>query len=316
MKEVCIDMELTGSAARLSPLNSVVFACIFQSEEKSGAAMLEFLNAVLQHVGEEPIVEILSMRSEYPVLGESAEQKYGRLDVRVKAESGRLFDIEVQIDKDFMNERGFFYGSRLGTDALRSGEPYEQIPEVRVINIVDFYVRSDHSHVVEPVVLSYANNPAELATGKFKMYHIQLPAFRKTHKTLESVKGDVFLTWLYLLDRGYQDEEEMKMLTETSEGLRNFAARYHYAINDPDLIWHYRMIEDGKRDYATKLSVAEKRGWERGNEQGMKQGMEQGMKQGWANAQLASARKMKEKGYAADEIAEITGIPLAEINGI
>ena len=57
-------------------------------------------------------------------------------------------------------------------------------------------------------------------------------------------------------------------------------------------------------------------GMKHGMEQGMKQGMEQGMKQGWANAQLASARKMKEKGYAADEIAEITGIPLAEINGI
>ena len=101
-------METTGGAARLSPLNSVVFACIFQSEEKAGAAMLDFLNAVLLHVGEEPIVKILSMRSEYPLMGDGAEQKYGRLDVRVEAESGRLFDIEVQIDKDFMNERGFF----------------------------------------------------------------------------------------------------------------------------------------------------------------------------------------------------------------
>ena len=108
------DMDVEKKVVRLSPLHAVVFACIFQSEKKSGPAMLEFLNAILQHVGEEPIVEIISMKSEYSILGESAGQKYGRLDVRVKAESGRLFDIEVQIEKDFMNERGYFYGGRLG----------------------------------------------------------------------------------------------------------------------------------------------------------------------------------------------------------
>ena len=51
-------------AIRYSPLHSVVFACIFQDEDKAGAAMLEFLNAVMQHVNEEPIAEILSMTSE------------------------------------------------------------------------------------------------------------------------------------------------------------------------------------------------------------------------------------------------------------
>ena len=104
---------------RVSPLNAVVFACIFQDVEKAGEAMLEFLNAVLKHVGEEPIVEILDTKSEYAVFSESADLKYGRLDVRVKAESGRLFDIEVQIDKAFMNERRFFYGGRMGEDEFK-----------------------------------------------------------------------------------------------------------------------------------------------------------------------------------------------------
>ena len=48
------------TAMRLSPLHNVVFACIFQDEKKAGPAMLEFLNAILRHVGEEPIVEIRS----------------------------------------------------------------------------------------------------------------------------------------------------------------------------------------------------------------------------------------------------------------
>ena len=283
-------MSESRTVVRLSPLHNVVFACIFQDEKKAGPAMLEFLNAVLEHVGEEQITEIISMRSEYSVLGERADQKYGRLDVRVKAESGRLFDIEVQIERDYMNERGFFYGGRMGSDEFELGTPYDQMPEVRVINLVDFYVRDDHSNVVEPAVLAYANNPGEIATKKFMMYHIQLPAFRKEHKTLESVKGDTFLTWLYALDHGYKSEEEMEVLSDMTEGLKNFAAQYNYAINDPELIRRYRFYEDGRRDVATRISVAER------------------------NAHLDDARKMKAKGLAADMISDVTGISVAEIN--
>lgn len=282
-------MSIEKKVVRVSPLNAVVFACIFQDVEKAGKAMMEFLNAVLEHVGEEPIVEILDMKSEYAVFGESADQKYGRLDVRVKAESGRLFDIEVQIDKDFMNERGFFYGGRMGEDEFKPGESYDKLPEVRVINIVDFYVRDDHSNVVEPVVLSYVNNPGEVATEKFKMYYIQLPAFRKEHKTLESVKGDTFNSWLYMFDRGYQDPDEMEVLSGMTEGLRNFAAQYNYAINDPDLIRRYRMFEDGKRDVATKVSVAER------------------------NAHIKDARGFKEKGVDPAIISSVTGLSMDEI---
>ena len=285
------------TVVRLSPLHSVVFACIFQDEEKAGPAMLDFLNAVLTHVGEEPVVKILSMRSEYALMGESADQKYGRLDVRVRAASGRLFDIEVQIDRAYMNERGLFYGGRLGLDALETGTTYDKMPEVRVINLVDFYVREDHSNIVEPVVLSYANSPAEIATDKFKMYHIQLPAFRKKYRTLEAVKGDALYSWLYLLDRGYRDPEEMEVLTVMSEGLRNFALRYNYAINDPDLIRRYRMLEDGKRDIETRISVAETRGETRGADREKRE----------------LAKGFREKGLDPRLISEVTGLSLSEI---
>ena len=285
-------MSNEKKVVRVSPLNAVVFACIFQDVEKAGKAMLDFLNSVLRHVGEEPIVDIIDMKSEYAVFGEIADQKYGRLDVRVKAESGRLFDIEVQIDKDFMNERGFFYGGRMGEDEFKPGVPYDKMPEVRVINLVDFYVRDDQTNVVEPVYLTYGNNPGEIATEKFKMYHIQLPAFRKEHKTLESVQGDTFLAWLYMFDRGYQNPDEMEVLSGMTEGLRNFATQYNYAINDPDLIRRYRMFEDGKRDVATKVSVAEKK------------------------AHLEDARRMKAKGYPVSDIVELTGVSSSEVDAL
>ena len=81
-----------------------------------------------------------------------------------------------------------------------------------------------------------------------------------------------------------------------SEGSRNFAAQYHYAIHDPDLIRHYRMIEDGKHDVATKISVAE-----------TKARLEE---------KKENARRMKAKGYPGEDIAEITGLSVAEIEAL
>ena len=96
-----------------------------------------------------------------------------------------------------------------------------------------------------------------------------------------------------MLDQGYQNEEEMEEISDMTEGLRNFAKQYNYAINDPDLIRRYRMIEDGKRDVATKIAVAEKRGDK--------------------NARLNIARDLKKDGYDDDFIAKYFGLSAEEI---
>ena len=77
-----------------------------------------------------------------------------------------------------------------------------------------------------------------------------------------------------MFDRGYQDPDEMEVLSGMTEGLLDFAKRYNIAINDPDLIRRYRMIEDGKRDIATRISVAEKKAKEEGLEEGRVEGLE------------------------------------------
>jgi hypothetical protein len=46
----------------------------------------------------------------------------------------------------------------------------------------------------------------------------------------------------------YKSEEEMEVLSHMSDDLKNFALRYNLAMDDPVLIWKYRMVEDGKRD--------------------------------------------------------------------
>ena len=81
-----------------------------------------------------------------------------------------------------------------------------------------------------------------------------------------------------------------------SEGLKNFAKRYNYAINDPELIRRYRMVEDGKRDVATRIAVAEEKAEARKNRE--------------------NARAMRDAGIDVALIAQITGLDEVEINAL
>ena len=59
-----------------------------------------------------------------------------------------------------------------------------------------------------------------------------------------------------------------------SPGILNFAERYGIAINDPDLIRHYRLEMDWLRDERTRIAIAENRGIEKGIEKGIKKMVE------------------------------------------
>lgn len=275
----------------------------------SAPAMLEFLNAILSAVNEERIEEILDIQSEYPLIAQGVGMKYGRVDVLVRTCSNRIFDIEVQIDKDSMNNRSFFYGGRLISDEFKEGMSYSDMPKLRVINLVNFLMRKDNNEVIQPVILAYEKEPVRAATDIFRIINIQLPVFRKNYKTLESVSGNDFYTWLYMLDRGYQKEDEMEALSMMSEGLLAFAKQYNIAINDPDLVRMYRMEQDEKHEEASRLKKAE----ERGEKRGEKRGKEIGLRRGVEMANQQNAAKMKSKGYPVAEIAEITGLSPSQI---
>ena len=50
-----------------------------------------------------------------------------------------------------------------------------------------------------------------------------------------------------------------------------------------------------------------------GLQQGIKQGLEQGVKQGAYQKALETARKLLARGYPADDIADLLGLPISQI---
>ena len=108
-------------------------------------------------------------------------------------------------------------------------------------------------------------------------------------------------------------KERIELNPKDIEGLINFARQYNYAINDPELIRRYRMIEDGRHDLATKLVVAERKAMEKGISEGLAKGMEKGMEKGRLETTLKNAKGFKEQGVDPIVIATVTGLSLDEI---
>lgn len=244
---------------KYEPLADSVFNYLF-SDRDMNISMQEFIDGVLTDAGDPLIGKVKAIQTQYDVKKRVFGAHGGRLDVRVEAADGSLFDIEVQAYLEpAMNDRSWFYGSNLMSEEFLEGQTYNKVPKVRVINLLDFILRRDHPDLLQPISLMYRKSPAP-ASDAFRIYNIELPKFRDTNPTLESVKNDPLLRWLYLLDEGYKSDHEMEVLSNMTEGMRAFAKRYQVSLNDPDLRRMYDYEMSAKRDQASREYNAEMKG--------------------------------------------------------
>ena len=106
--------------------------------------------------------------------------------------------------------------------------------------------------------------------------------------------------------------EKAKVSALSEEEYDQYEASMKYLEDEIDMEQHgyERGMEEGLKK-GTEQGI--KQGMEQGMKQGMKQGMEQGKLEGEKAANLRTAKKMKQKGLDVDDIAEITGLSLEDI---
>ena len=73
-------------------------------------------------------------------------------------------------------------------------------------------------------------------------------------------------------------------------------------------------ILDYNSDQAIREQLRAEEEWQRGYNSAVAASKEEGKLEGIAEANIATSKKMKEKGYSNNEIAELTGLSLEEIS--
>ena len=300
---------------KYDPLVDSVFNYLFSGKEMN-TAMQEFIDSVLTDAGDPLIGQVKAIQTQYDVKKRVFGAHGGRLDVRVEAANGELFDIEVQTYfEPFMNDRAWFYGSSLMSEEFLEGQRYNRVPKVRVINLLDFVLRVNHKDILQPIGLMYRKEP-EAATDAFRVYNIELPKFRATNPTLESVKDNPLLRWLYLLDEGYKSDHEMEVLGNMTEGMRDFARRYRFSLDDPDLRRMYEYELSAKRDQASREYYAKEEGRAEGRAEGIAEGRAKGIAEERARSITHTVRSMLHSGISTTIIYNCVDASREEVDAI
>lgn len=247
-----------------------------------------------------------------------SDDKFNRVDIKAKDVSGEIFIVEVQTTRyTYYLERILYGVSKAITEQIGNGKRYGMIKQVFSISIVyydlgvgdDYFYecRSEfygvHTHNVLQLNKREQLSTEELREGdtrKFKYvpktaadifpryYLIRINSFRE-------VIADAMDEWMdFLKNNSIKPDTTVPGLVEAKEQLQ-------YAKMTPEERYSYERHLDAIENETDAISTAKTEGIAEGREEGAKQ------------QAVATARKMKLRGYSIDVIADITNLTPEEI---
>ena len=292
--------------------------------DKANFAVLEGLITVL--FGRKiTIVEILESEGNQ----ETATDKFNRVDIKAKEENGEIIIVEVQLTRQLYYLQRMLYGvSKAITEHIDIGDKYDKVKKVYSINILYFDLGKGSD---------YLYHGKTIFTGVHTGDHLEVNT-KEDNEIRLCVPEDVFPEYYIIRVNEFNDvantpiEEWLDYLknnrisdTTTTPGLREARERLLYLqMTDKerhayDAHMDDIMVQNDVLDTAKMEGRAEGRaeglaeGLAEGMAKGLAKGHEKGLAEGREAAILAMARRMKEKGMPLADIAEMTGLSVAEL---
>ena len=277
--------------------------------DKANFDVLEGLMTVL--IGEEvKIQEILESEGNQ----DRAEDKYNRVDVMARNSKGEYIIVEVQLTREIHYLERMLYGvSKVVTENIHLGEKYDKIRKVYSINILYFDLGKGSDYLYRGTTrfvgvhtgdeLRITDHESD-ALGMRSPEEVFPEYFIIRVNEFNKVATTPLEEWIAYLKTG-----DIKADT-VAPGLQEARHKLQYM----------QMSEKERRAYEYHLDqqMAENEMLYTARKEGLAEGHAKGRAEGRAEGEhskaVESARKMKAKGYSAEDIAEITGLTVEEIN--
>lgn len=228
------------------------------------------------------------------------KDKFNRVDILVKAIDGELMLVEVQNESQADYFQRMIYGvSKLVTEYIKEGEPFGTIRKVYSINIVYFALGQGDDYVYEyrgSFVGTHLNDVLYLTKKQQERYQIGQVAdlfpkyFILKVNNFDDVARDSLDEWIYFLKNSeVKDDFSAKGLQEVREKLREEAL-------PEDERRAYRRYQENRRIERSVIETA--------------------YQDGEAKRAELMAQRAIAKGYPYQDIADMTGLSLTEIEAL
>ena len=293
------------SGRYINPYTDFGFKYLFGTEPNKENT-LELVNALLQ--GREHIRSLTLIPTEQ--LGDTQDDRRSVFDVYCENEQGDKIIIEMQkADQPWFKDRSVYYSSFPIRSQGEKGKWLFGLKAVYTIGILNFVFDDDkdneeyYHHVVQLMDVEKKT----VFYDKLTYIYLEMPKFRKTEDELVTMTDK----WLYALKHLPDLLERPKALQERI--FRKFFDVAEIAALSKEEYAKYWESEKIFYDNVGAFMAARAKGIAEGEAKGKAEGRAEGRAEGKDEANRENARKMKAKGYKADDIAEITGLSEEEI---
>lgn len=318
--------------AILNPTNDYVFKRIFgkKGNEDITRGFIETVTGVKYediNLEDTPILE-----------RDLLENKMGVLDVKVVANKYNDIDIEMQVVKsEHIADRILWYWAKMYSASIERGKGYSSTKRAICILIADFSLENlkniSNYHTIWKIREDEYKDV--ILTRKLEIHIIELEKLENM-KELTGVNKKL-LSWCKFIKNpdGVEDsimkenEDIRKAKEELDEISKDAKERRLAELRDKALMDEIAIRESGfnegreeGREAGRKAGLIEGRkegileGRKEGMLEGRKEGMLEGKREGKNEAQIEIAKNMLNKNFTIEQISELTGLSIEEINNL
>lgn len=218
-------------------------------------------------------------------------KKLGILDVRIRMDDGRQIDMEMQVAYfEYWDERILFYLSKIFTDQLKKGDPYENLKQCIHVSILDFTRFEDDEQYFRTITFCDTKTGKEY-TDLMKILILELPKLPESLKT-----GNNLVKWMRFLNG--KSRREFKEMAQTDKYIGMAYEELEKLSADELEKLEYEAREKAIRDHNSQMGSA------------LRRGFKQGLQRGIEEERASLIRNMLKNGVTPESISKMTGISL------
>ena len=221
-------------------------------------------------------------------------------------------NVEIQLQpQQYENERILYYWSDNYIRQLKRGDIFGELKKTISIVILDHEIEALKEMEKLGVKWQIRDDQSgkKVLTDRLEISIIELP---KAKRIYEKDKKNRIGQWMMFLDN--PNKEEVIQIMGENEHIRKAIDELEQVSGDEKLRRIAELREKAIRDEQAAMAYAKEHGYNDGYEEGRKEGRKEGRDEGKRQNQQEIAKKLLKKNMRLEEIAEITGLSIEEIN--
>jgi predicted transposase/invertase (TIGR01784 family) len=282
----------------IKPTSDIVIHYLLGSEHNKDL-LLSFINAVLEDA-DMPLIDKVEIKNPFNIKHHTYD-KMSILDLKAEDESGKTYNIEVQLlGNEFFANRSLYYWAKNYSAQLGESSEYHTLLPVICINILEFNLIEDLDKVHTCFLPIEKDNNDLILTDHLEIHFIELKKFDEKKSQLKSDLAK----WIQYFKYEGKENEAMKTILHNDSVIKKAHKEYINFTGSDEYRELYEARQKWIRDQATLVYGA--------REEGKKEGVREGNRE----RALTIAKKLLNKGVAVEEVADMTGLEINEVKKI